>query len=79
MLAQDQGLGTPTRYLARRVSWNTDLEIGKSVRCFQGRDDALLPGHMLERFQRLSIGYCVILGTPNVAEVTVLWADAWIV
>ena len=34
---------------------------------------------MLERFQRLSIGYCVILGTPNVAEVTVLWADAWIV
>lgn len=53
---------------------NTDLEIRKSVRCFQCRNDALQPGHMLERFQRLSIGHCVILSTPDVAEVAVLRA-----
>jgi len=53
---------------------NTDLEIRKSVRCFQCRNDALQPGHMLERFQRLSISHCVILSTPNVAEVAVLRA-----
>ncbi len=34
---------------------------------------------MLECLQCLSIRYCVILGAPNVAEVTVLWANTWVV
>ena len=57
----------------------THLEVCKGMRCFQSRNDSFQLGDLLEGLQSLRVSYCVILGTPDVTEVTVLRTDPGIV
>lgn len=50
----------------------THLEVCKGMGRFQSRNDSFQPGDMLESLQSLSVSHCVILGTANFTEVTVL-------
>src|SRR4029079_12368372 len=52
---------------------------GDRVRALERRDDALEPGELAQRQQRLGVGYRHVPGAPGVAEHRVLGADARVV
>ena len=57
----------------------THLEVCKGMRGFQSRNNSFQPGNMLEGLQSLRVSYCVILGTPDVTQVTVLRTNSGVV